>query len=147
VFFSLHRFFRQKKLLWAVFIICIWVFLPKREVVAQKKPVKKFEQSSLTGHSEKLGRPPKQKKIRYIITNDTRETLSGNKCAQDVTHSLGFEFLPMPKGGRGNKNEAERRLNNFGVKFMLLFRNGPLWEYKLNKRLKECKYKLGDYVG
>lgn len=95
--------------------------------------------------------PKKQKEkeliIRYIIKNDTRKTLAGNLCFEEVTTKMGFQYLAVPKGQVPNKNGFVRWKHNFGVKFMILLKNGPFWKIKVNKKYKECKYGSGDFIG
>ena len=89
----------------------------------------------------------KEKKIRFIITDDTKNTLPGNLCFEEVTAGMGFQYLAVPKGQPPNKNGFSRWRYNFGVKFMILLKNGPFWKSKVNKKYKECKYGSGDYMG
>lgn len=89
----------------------------------------------------------KEVTIRYIIKNDTKKTLAGNLCFEEFTTKMGFQYLAVPKGQAPNKNGFFRWRHNFGVKFVLLFKNGPFWKIKVNKKYKECKYGSGDYVG
>ena len=90
---------------------------------------------------------PKQKKLLYIVKNDGREILYGNKCFLDVQHAMGFEFLIQLKDQPLNRNELARNLHNFGIKFVLLFRNGPFWGITLRKRKKKCRRLSADFVG
>ena len=89
----------------------------------------------------------KEKRIRYIITNDTKNTLPGNRCFEEVTIDMGFRYLAVPKGQPPNKNGFSRWKHNFGVKFMILLKNGPFWKSKVNKKYDECKYGSGDFMG
>ncbi len=89
----------------------------------------------------------KEKKIRYIITNDTKETLAGNVCFEEAIREMGFQYLAVPKGQPPNKNNFERWWHNFGVKFMLTLKNGPFWKIKVNKKYEECKFGSGDFTG
>jgi len=89
----------------------------------------------------------KEKAIRFIIQNDTKQTLAGNRCFEEVTIKMGFQYLAVPKGQVPNKNGISRWWHNFGVKFMILLKNGPFWKMKVNKKYEECKYGSGDYVG
>ena len=89
----------------------------------------------------------KEKPVRYIITNDTRNTLSGNRCFEEATVKMGFRYLAVPKGQPPNKNGFSRWWHNFGVKFMIMLKNGPWWKSKVNKKYKDCMYGTGDYVG
>lgn len=89
----------------------------------------------------------KEKPIRFIIKNDTKETLAGNRCFEEVTTKMGFQYLAIPKGQAPNKNGFARWRHNFGVKFIILFKNGPFWKVKVNKKYKECKFGSGDFMG
>lgn len=89
----------------------------------------------------------KEKTIRYIIKNDTKETLAGNRCFEEATIKMGFQYIAIPKGQEPNKNGFTRWWHNFGVKFIILFKNGPFWKIKINKKYKDCKYGSGDFVG
>jgi len=102
----------------------------------------------------KIGATPDAKKqgekkpvIRYLITNDTKETLAGNLCFEEVTAEMGFQYIAIPKGQPLNKNGFSRWRHNAGVKFMLTLKNGPFWKSKVNKKFKECRFGSGDYVG
>ncbi len=89
----------------------------------------------------------KEVTIRYIIKNDTRKTLTGNLCFEEVTTKMGFQYLAVPIGQVPNKNGFVRWKHNFGVKFMIFLKNGPFWKIKVNKKYKECKYGSGDFIG
>lgn len=89
----------------------------------------------------------KKKKIRYIITNNTVNTLSGNPCFEEATRKMGFQYLAIPRGQAPNTNGWSRWWHNFGVKFMILLKNGPFWKIKTNKIYRDCRYQTGDYVG
>jgi len=89
----------------------------------------------------------KEKKIRYIIKNDTRETLSGNLCFEEELRKMGFQYLVVPKGQPPNDSAWNRWWHNFGVKFMISLKNGPWWKTKVNKKYKQCKYGSGDFTG
>ena len=89
----------------------------------------------------------KEKLIRFIIMNDTRGTLAGNLCFEEVTTKMGFQYLAVPVGQPPNKNGFARWRYNFGVKTMILLKNGPFWKMKVNKKYKECKYGSGDFIG
>jgi len=89
----------------------------------------------------------KEKRIRFIITNDTKNTLPGNRCFEEITTDMGFQYLAVPKGQVPNKNGFSRWWHNFGVKFMIVLKNGPFWKVKVNKKYDECKYGSGDFIG
>lgn len=90
---------------------------------------------------------PKGKKIRYIIKNDTKGTLHGNRCFETETLNMGFLYMAVPKGQAANKNEFERNLHNLGVKTALFFKNGPFWKMKERKAYKRCRQTSGDIIG
>ena len=81
------------------------------------------------------------------IKNDTKGLLLGNRCMEDVTRSMRFEYVVQPKGQPGNRSEFGRLIHNFFAKIGITFRNGPFWKFKLKKKRKECRRKTGDYVG
>ncbi|MGI9542109.1 MAG: hypothetical protein ACR2MX_02555 [Cyclobacteriaceae bacterium] len=89
----------------------------------------------------------KRQRIRYLIKGNTKNTLYGNPCVNQVTREMGFEYLITMKGQQGYESEAQRWAHNFGVKMGLVFKNGPFWKAKLNKRTANCRDRSGDYVG
>jgi len=90
---------------------------------------------------------PRKKKVRYIIRNDSKGTLSGNKCFEEVTRKFGFEYLIVPEKLPPNSNGFSRFTHNLGVRTVLFFRNGPFWPLRLKKKYKQCRYQYGDFVG
>jgi len=114
----------------------------------------KSEKEYFPTPNTKIGATPDAKKqgekkpnIRYLVTNDTRETLTGNLCFEEVTMKMGFQYLAVPKGQAMNKNGFSRWRHNAGVKFMLTLTNGPCWKSKVNRKYKQCRFGSGDYVG
>ena len=89
----------------------------------------------------------KEKRIRYVVKNDTKETLAGNLCFEEATRDMGFQYLAVPKGQPFNKNGFSKWWHNFGVKSMMVLKNGPFWKMKVNKKYEDCKYGSGDFVG
>ena len=89
----------------------------------------------------------KEKRIRFIITNDTKNTLTGNRCFEEVTSSMGFQYIAVPKGVPPNKSGFKRWWHNFGVKTMIVLTKGPFWKIKVNKKYDECKFGSGDFIG
>ena len=90
---------------------------------------------------------PEEKKLIRIIKNDTQGILYGNRCFEEVTTGMGFEYVVQPKGQPGNKNEFQRNTHNFWAKFKLFFKAGPFWKSKVNKKVRECRELSGDFVG
>ena len=73
--------------------------------------------------------------------------LTGNKCVEDQTEKMGFNYVLIPKEGPGSKTATGVFLHNLGTRFLLMFRNGPFWSLRLKKKVKECRRKTGDYMG
>ncbi len=90
---------------------------------------------------------PRKEKYLYIIRDNSMNTLKGNKCFEEVTREYGFEYLIAPKNLPPKQTGVGRWMHNFGVKFILFFRNGPLWQMRLKKKYNQCKYRYGDFVG
>ena len=88
-----------------------------------------------------------RKRIKYLIKGDTKNTLYGNPCVNQVTREMGFEYLITLKGHRGYESEVQRWAHNFGVKVGLVFKNGPFWKAQLKKMTADCRDRSGDYVG
>ncbi len=89
----------------------------------------------------------KSKRSIQWIKNDTDGLLLGNKCMEDVTSEMGFEYVVQVKGRSGYKSEFERLVHNLTAKIGIMFRNGPFWKFRLKKERKQCREKTGDYVG
>lgn len=114
-----------------------------------------FSQSYEGGSTSKTSRKPlhkeqseaKQRNLLAWIKNNPKKTLVGNRCMEEVTREMGFEYVLQPKGQRGNRSEFGRLVHNLGVKVALFFKNGPFWKIKLNRKRKECMAKSGDYMG
>lgn len=91
--------------------------------------------------------PERGKKYFSILKRGSKGTLAGNKCVEDQTMKMGFRYVLVPKRGPGSRTGAGVFLHNAGTKFLLFFRNGPFWTMRLNKKVKECRQKTGDYMG
>jgi len=130
-------------------LIFFLVLTGSSNTLAQKKKEDYFPtpNTQLDAKPDPKKQKEKQKRIRYIITNDTKNTLPGNRCFEDVTRSMGFQYLAVPKGQPPNKNGFSRWTHNLGVKFMILLKNGPFWKIKVNKKYDKCKYGSGDFIG
>lgn len=104
--------------------------------------------------TEKIEREPdlipknekQPRRLLSIYTNDTKSILYGNPCMDEVTARFGYEYVVMPKNAQGFSSGINKALHNFGVKFILFFRN-PFWKVIVNKKAKECRQKTGDYMG
>jgi len=89
----------------------------------------------------------KSKRPIHWIKNDADGLLLGNKCMEDVTQEMGFEYVLQVKGRSGYKSEIERLAHNLTAKIGIMIRNGPFWKFRLKKKRKECREKTGDFVG
>jgi hypothetical protein len=90
---------------------------------------------------------PKTETLYSLYQYNTRNSLPGNRCLEEYTRKLGFQYVIMPPNQTNSKTDFGLRLHNFGTKFILLLKNGPFWHHRLNKRIKECREKSGDFVG
>jgi len=91
--------------------------------------------------------PQKEKRYLTIWRRNTKGTLYGNRCGTEVTRKCGFEYVIVTAKQRGGPSRFRRAMHNAGVNFLLFFRNGPFWKFRLRKRLKRCRYQTGDYMG
>jgi hypothetical protein len=133
----------MQKFALAPILVLIILALLAFPVAAQNQPL---ITNNTSGKSVKEGKQS-SRKIRYIISNNTGRTLYGNKCVEEFTSKMGFRYLAIPPGQPGNRSKFGRFIHNFGVKTVLLFRNGPFWKHKVKKRIRECRQKMGDFVG
>ncbi|MFQ3213417.1 MAG: hypothetical protein ACJAT1_001989 [Marivirga sp.] len=87
----------------------------------------------------------KPKRLLSIFTSDTKSILYGNPCMDAVTVRFGYEYVVMPNNAQGYSG-ANKAVHNFGVKFLLFFRN-PFWKVISKKKAIDCRQKTGDYNG
>ncbi len=90
---------------------------------------------------------PKEKRISFIVKNNTTRILYGNPCIIDETHRMGFEYSIQIPGLPGSVRPIPRIWRNSGVWFRLIFTRGPWWKLTLNRRVKDCRKRSGDLVG
>lgn len=130
----------------SLFLLCSFLFFFSQTGYGQQtKPVSRTSNTSHIESKDPAYNP--QKKIRHILKSNTHKILLGNKCMEDFTHRMGFQYIVNPKGGIGSMNGLQQFFHNMGVKFIILLKNGPFWKAKVNKRYKECRQKSGDFVG
>jgi hypothetical protein len=137
----------NKKLFLLLVLLCMLI-VPSAH--AQKKKAKKQRKGATTTTSYNArikNEPPAPKEYMHLYSTNTRGILQGNKCMDDYTEKLGFRYVVMPPGQDGSLTDTEMRLNNFGVKFLLLLKNGPFWHHRLNKKARKCRERTGDYYG
>ena len=88
---------------------------------------------------------PKRKIYDKLYKKNTKGTMYGNPCAIDVTHRMGFEYVPLNQ--KHGKSPIGIILNNTFVGTKLFFTRSPVWKIILKKRLKDCRLSSGDGVG
>jgi hypothetical protein len=87
------------------------------------------------------------RRLAHWIKNNSKGLLIGNACMNEITHSMGFQYVIQIKGQPGNRHEFGRFMNNIGAKTTIFFRNGPFWKIKLNRKRKDCRRLTGDHLG
>jgi hypothetical protein len=90
---------------------------------------------------------PKRKKIRVITKNKGEGILYGNPCMVEETMKMGFEYNVQIPGMPGSMLPWRRRYENFKVHLNLIVTKSPFWKLVLNRRVKDCRLRSGDFVG
>ena len=131
-----------------VFLLCLWLgHQGYTQSISDDGSIISTQATNPKAKPDAKKQGPKKKKKRYIIRNDSKGTLTGNKCFEEVTQKFGFDYLIVPDNIPPNRNGFSRFMHNFGVKTVLFFRNGPGWQIRLKKKYKQCRYQYGDFVG
>ena len=89
----------------------------------------------------------KQRKTLILVKRNTKKLLEGNKCFEEFQLEKGVKVAFLEKGAPGNYNSISRLLHNTGVRIRGTFRYGPFWVIRLNKKRKECRDALHDFIG
>ncbi|WP_224995146.1 hypothetical protein [Cesiribacter sp. SM1] len=137
----------NKSIPFLLMLLCLLVAQPLH---AQKKKSNKKNKNATgnTSYSARMkNEPAAAKEYMHLYRTNTRGTLLGNKCMEDYTEKMGFRYVMMPPDQDGSLTATEMRFHNFGVKFALLLKNGPFWHHRLNKQVKKCREKTGDFYG
>ena len=109
-----------------------------------------FQATNTTNTDVKVNKKkegPKRKKLIKVLKDDTQGILYGNKCFEDMTAEMGFEYVVQPEGQPGSLTGFNKFTHNLWSKIKIMFKNGPWWKAKVNKRMKECREMSGDYMG
>lgn len=133
---------------WLLFTLFLFL-IPFQDIKAQKRPKGDTYKKGTTNtnlDAQIKDAPEAEKEYMYLYLMKSKGKLLGNRCVTEFTEDMGFRYILMPKAGSGMSG-FEQRLNNFKTRFILLFRNGPFWNYRLQRKIKECRRKTGDYVG
>jgi hypothetical protein len=91
--------------------------------------------------------PERQKQYKTIYKREAYGAFLGNKCVEESTRNMGFNYELVPKQGPGRKTAVAVFLHNSGTRFLLMFKNGPFWQLRLRKQIDACRIKTGDYIG
>lgn len=113
----------------------------------QEKKVPKTNTIDQYSTINKKKEGPKVKKPLLIVKTNTKGILYGNRCFEEFTRSKGYAYVIQPKGEPSFKSSMKRGFHNFGVKFVVLLKNGIFWKIAEKKRIKDCRMKTGDRVG
>ncbi len=132
-------------------ILCILLLLaftiPSRSQTRDIKEYMPTENLDMKKDSNKKRNLPKEKKIRYIIKNDSKRILYGNPCVLEQTRRMNFEYAIQIEGLPGTLKPARRLWENTKTWMNLIFLRSPFWKTTLNRRVKDCRRKSGDLVG
>lgn len=145
-----HRSLNRNRvfiLVLGVLMLCatdVWAQRNKEETIHDYLP---SENVDLKKKFKKKSNAPKTKKYSLIVKNKADGLLYGNACMTENTHRMGFEYSIQVKGLPGSLYPWERRWKNVLVHTKLIFTRGPWWKLVLNKRVKNCRQKSGDFVG
>lgn len=133
-------------LLRAFFILLPLSFAPILLQAQRKhKPPVASNNTSLNTKERPSSKPGK--KVYVIYKTDFKETMSGNKCVEDLSRKMRFRYEHLMKKGPGSKTQEGIFLHNLGTKTILMFKNGPFWQIRFRKKMKDCQQKTGDFVG
>ena len=132
------------KLPFSITLIACLLIVTKGYAQEQMPKTNSIDTNSII--NKKKERP---KRVRYmtIIKTDTKGILYGNKCFEQFTQSIGFVYSVQIKGKSGSVSGFVRFWHNGMVKTALVFRAGPWWKLRANKKKKDCRKLSGDFVG
>ncbi len=82
-----------------------------------------------------------------IYTIRTNHYLVGNECMREFTRSMGFEYMPYDEYPHETYGPVGYHFYNITSRIGMIFKKGPFWKSKVNKRLAECRRASGDFIG
>ncbi|MFN8437127.1 MAG: hypothetical protein U0V72_05745 [Cytophagales bacterium] len=87
----------------------------------------------------------KEKKYLKLKKTNSKNTYTGNMCAEEITRAYNFEYEVDHVAGMGS---AVRYYigNQFKI-FYLNFKNGLFWRYRFKRDLRNCISRTGDFIG
>lgn len=135
-------------------ILFVLVFaLPKMAFGQNAKPVEPLskyiptENVNVKKESNKRKNRPETSEYDYIYKRKISGMLLGNACAVQATHNMGFEYVLQPMGGVNGISFLRFQANNLWMNTKLVFKRTPFWKVILNKKIKNCREKSGDFAG
>ena len=88
-----------------------------------------------------------QKNIDIIFKMKSGKVLYGNPCLREFTRDMGFEYALQSANMLNSSGMWKMRGNNLMVYTKLIFKKSPFWKWILNHQIKDCRRKMGDFVG
>ena len=114
------------------------------------------QESTAFSPEESIGMTPKmikkkvaksQKNIEIIFKTKSGKVLYGNPCLREFTRDMGFEYALQSTKMSISSVVWNMRGNNLIVYTKLFFKKSPFWKLILNNQVKDCRRKMGDFVG
>ena len=75
------------------------------------------------------------------------KVLYGNPCLREFTREMGFEYALQSANMLNSSGIWSMLGNNLMVYTKLIFKKSPFWKWILNNQVKDCRRKMGDFVG
>jgi hypothetical protein len=88
-----------------------------------------------------------QKDIEIIFKTKSGKVLYGNPCLREFTRDMGFEYALQSTKMSNSSGAWNMRGNNLIVYAKLILKKSPFWKWILNNQVKDCRRKMGDFVG
>ena len=88
-----------------------------------------------------------KRNIEIIFKTKSGKVLYGNPCLREFTRDMGFEYALQSAKMSNRSGVWNMRGNNLMVFAKLVLKKSPFWKLILNKQVKDCRRKMGDFVG
>ena len=130
---------------------CVWILLTMTLICSGQD-----RGSSAFSIGESIRTTPKklkkrvaknQKNIEIIFKMKSGKVLYGNPCLREFTRDMGFEYALQSGNMLNSSGIWNMRGNNLMVYTKLIFKKSPFWKWILNHQVKDCRRKMGDFVG
>ena len=112
---------------------------PVEDINFQERKTNNIE-NQIVQHSSLV---EKEEKLVEIRKTSTKNTYTGNLCAEETARKYHFKYVFDHDGGNGFRHFFP---NQFKL-LMLTFKNGLFWRSRYRHELKDCISRTGDYVG